>query len=63
MNIHEYPDEHYWAIEAVNRSGHFLHDIAAAALRADADNYEIIRPAIQKLMKKYPKYSEGLPTT
>lgn len=32
----------------------FLGTFLSACLRADAENYEIIRPALAKLMEKYP---------
>ena len=56
MNIHSYPDEHFWAVEAANRAGDFLKSFATAALRADSTNYFIIRSALLLLMEKYPEY-------
>lgn len=38
------------------RPGDFLKAIGEAALRADAKNYPLLRPAILKLKEKYPKY-------
>jgi len=37
-------------------AGSFLQTIAEAAQRADGENYEIIRPALLQLKKKYPHY-------
>lgn len=36
--------------------GDFLAAIVGAAFRADADNYEIMRPALVQLKAKYPSY-------
>ncbi len=38
--------------------GGFLEDLASAALRADWDNYRLLRPALLELMNKYPKYHQ-----
>lgn len=60
MNARAYPKEHFWCVEAANRAGDFLKAFATAALRADAENYEIIRPAVLKFMEKYPEeYSKA----
>ena len=40
-----------------NASGDFLRSLADAALRADTENYPILRPALLELQKKYPQYS------
>jgi hypothetical protein len=37
--------------------GGFLAAIVNAALRADYENYAILRPALVQLKAKYPKYS------
>jgi hypothetical protein len=34
----------------------FLEAVGDAALRADWENYEILRPALLELKKKYPDY-------
>lgn len=39
-----------------HRAGDFLHDLASAALRADPENYPILRPALLHLRKKFPQY-------
>jgi hypothetical protein len=38
------------------RAGDFLRAVANAALRADTQNYEILRPALLELKEKYPQY-------
>jgi hypothetical protein len=38
-------------------AGGFLQDLAIAALHADEENYQILRPALEQLQKKYPIYS------
>jgi len=49
-----------WVLGIANgkptRSGDFLRALADAALRADALNYEILRPALLQLKEKYPQY-------
>lgn len=40
-----------------NRSGSFLQSLADTAMRADAQNYPILRPALLEIQKKYPQYS------
>ncbi len=39
-------------------AGHFLHTLAEAALRADWENYPILRPVLLQIKAKYPKYDE-----
>ena len=36
------------------RSGHFLGALADAAMKADDEDYSIIRPALMDLKRKYP---------
>ena len=59
MNIQCYPDE----LDYVNAKLHpavreddssFLATFLRACLRADAENYELLRPALAEMMKKYP---------
>ncbi|MGH7936663.1 MAG: hypothetical protein ACREF8_06610, partial [Chthoniobacterales bacterium] len=38
-------------------AGDFLQSVAMAAMRADAQNYMILRPALLELKAKYPKYN------
>ncbi len=53
-----YPDElDYVNAQLYNRDPldkSFLGTFCHACLRADADNYEILRPALAALMQKYP---------
>lgn len=39
-------------------SGDFLRSLADAALRADATNYPILRPALVAIREKYPEYCD-----
>jgi hypothetical protein len=66
MIIQSYPDE----LDYVNAQLHplirqaddksFLDTFCLACLRADAQNYEILRPALVDLMQKYPADPERL---
>jgi len=38
--------------------GSFLQSIYQAVVCADPENYELLRPLLLELKKKYPKYSE-----
>ncbi|MGH9685270.1 MAG: hypothetical protein ACRD4S_16870 [Candidatus Acidiferrales bacterium] len=42
-------------------AGDFLQSIAEAAMRADHENYEMIRPLLLQLKSKYPKYDVPRP--
>ncbi len=46
-----------WLLMASVHAGDFLRHLAEAALRADDDNYPILRPVILRMMEKYPVYS------
>lgn len=66
MIIQFYPDE----LDYVNATLHpslrapddksFLGTFCQACLRADDDNYELLRPALLALMEKYPVGAERL---
>jgi hypothetical protein len=45
------------------RAGGFLVALADAALRADGENYPILRPALRELKQKYPEYHDACDTT
>jgi len=47
-----------WLMNAVNFGDGFVHSFAEAAMRADSENYEIIRPALLKLKARYPDYAK-----
>ena len=50
-----------WIFNAANpdrHAGSFVQALAEAGLRADHENYQIIRPALLLIAAKYPKYSE-----
>jgi len=66
MIIQDYPDE----LDYVNAQLHplirnsddksFLGTFCLACLRADSDNYELLRSALLVLMKKYPPDADRL---
>ena len=46
----------WWLREAQIYGGSFIKAIAEAGVRADDDNYAILRPVLLQLKDKYPKY-------
>jgi hypothetical protein len=63
MNIQFYPDELDWVNATIldaNNSKSFLETFCHAALRADFQNYEIIRPALLQFIEKYPARPERI---
>ncbi len=48
-----------WAIEAANHGGSFIQAIGASILRADDNNFALLRPVAVQLVAKYPKYLEN----
>ena len=57
MDIQYYPDELDYASAKLRenpRASSFLNQFLESCVRADAQNYELIRPALQAFMKKYP---------
>jgi len=46
-----------WLLNAQMWAGDFLKSIAAAGLRADHENYPVLRPALLVFQAKFPKYS------
>lgn len=57
MSIHTNSKEHFWAVGAANHGDGFISKFAAAALVADEENSAIIRPALLKLIAKYPGFN------
>lgn len=57
MIAHEDLELFDWLVAAQARGGGFVHAIADAGLRADPENYELIRPVLLELQRKYPQYS------
>lgn len=52
-----------WLVNAAGHgtgppAGDFLENLAEAGLRADYENYPILRPVLVVMAKKYPKYGE-----
>ena len=47
-----------WCNEAVRRGGSFVTRFAEACFAADDINFQLLAPVLDKLMAKYPKYSE-----
>lgn len=58
MNIQFYPDELNYCCAKMHpeapRCGGLLRAFLMACLRADGENYEILRPALHAFMVKYP---------
>lgn len=50
------PDLLTWLLNAQQYAGDFLKNAAEAGLRADQDNYPLLRPTLLELKAKYPKY-------
>ena len=44
------------ANQSPRRSGGFLESLSQAAVRADQENYLLLRPALLALKRKYPEY-------
>ena len=45
-----------WLSNAQRRGGGFVSSLASAALRADDENYALIRPLVLQMRDKYPAY-------
>ena len=45
-----------WLAKAEQNGGGFVQNVAAAGLRADHENYPLIRPLLLEMRKKYPAY-------
>jgi hypothetical protein len=45
-----------WLANAHRRGGSFISSLANAALRADPDNYPLLRPVIVQMRAKYQEY-------
>ena len=65
MNIQFYPDELDYVCAKIHPMGHtdsssFLGTFLLACQRADVENYELLRPALHEMMKKYPADPERL---
>jgi hypothetical protein len=45
-----------WLSNAANRAGSFLQNLAWAGLRADHENYPILRPVLIEMRKRYPEH-------
>lgn len=53
-----------WLLNAQSFGGDFLRSLAEAGLRADHENYPVLRPVLLSMKEKYPKYATtytGLP--
>ncbi|MGH8863277.1 MAG: hypothetical protein ACREVZ_01290 [Burkholderiales bacterium] len=48
-----------WLLNAQRKAGGFVATLAEAAMRADHENYPILRPVLVQMREKYPQYSEG----
>jgi len=45
-----------WLANAYQRGGGFISSLASAALRADPENYALMRPLVLRMREKYPIY-------
>jgi hypothetical protein len=58
MTMHHYPEESTYILAILHpkapKVGSFLMAFCEACVRADIENYELLRPALKVLMKKYP---------
>lgn len=52
------PELQDWLLNTANFAGDFLKSIAWAGLRADGDNYPVLRPALLYMKAKYPEYAQ-----
>lgn len=48
-----------WIINAANNDSGFLMPFAKACVRANIENWEILRPAAEIFREKYPKYDKA----
>ena len=64
MLIEDYEELSQWVRGlTTGKAGGFLDAMARAALHADFENLEIIRPALEQLRHKYPEYQTKKATT
>ncbi len=60
MIAHEDQELFNWisclANQSPRKSGGFLEALGSAVVRADGDNYLLLRPALLALKRKYPEY-------
>jgi hypothetical protein len=57
VNINLYPEELDWVNATISiraGSNSFLELFCEACLRADFQNYELLRPVVAEFMRKYP---------
>ena len=52
------PELFAWLVAAHEHAGDFLRTLAEAGLRADAENYPLLRPVLLAMKAKYPKYAK-----
>lgn len=45
-----------WLASARDKAGDFVRNVAEAGLRADPENYQILRPVLIEMRRKYPAY-------
>lgn len=62
MVIQDYPDLLKYVVnkasENSGNNGSFLHHFFKACLYADAENFELIKPVLERIMAKYPVYTD-----
>jgi hypothetical protein len=58
LTAHQDPSLIDWLLNAQTNAGDFLRSLAEAGLRADAENYPLLRPALLVLKNRYPQYDK-----
>lgn len=54
-HIAEHPEMHSYVVEKLAQNvGSFLYYFLHACLCADHENFEVLKPALEQIMKKYP---------
>lgn len=56
MNGQDDPELNDFLLNISSHAGSFLRSLGDAALRADCQNYPILRPVLLEMKKKYPDY-------
>lgn len=57
MTAHEDPELIDFLLNCTSWAGAFLAKLAEAALRADTENYPVLRPALLSMKRKYPDFA------
>ena len=54
--VNDDPELLEWLAKAAEKGGGFVQSIANAGLRADYENYLLVRPLLLTMREKYPEY-------